>query len=74
MVGAHVKRIRRKLGLTQRAFAARLGVHAVTVAKWETDAQGMRGPAARLIMLLEKSARTKARPTKTSRADKRKTR
>ena len=40
-----VKRIRKALGLTQRQFAERLGVHVVTVAKWETDAQGIRGPA-----------------------------
>jgi DNA-binding transcriptional regulator YiaG len=52
VTGAQVKRIRQALGLTQQEFARQLGVHIVTVAKWETDAQGMRGPAARLIALL----------------------
>lgn len=52
VTGAQVKRIRQALGLTQQQFADRLGVHKVTLAKWETDAQGMRGPAARLIVLL----------------------
>jgi DNA-binding transcriptional regulator YiaG len=56
VTGAQVKRVREILGLTQHEFAKRLGVHAVTVAKWETDAQGMRGPAARLIALLGESA------------------
>jgi DNA-binding transcriptional regulator YiaG len=59
MTGAQVKRVREALGMTQDAFAKRLGVHPVTVAKWETDAQGMRGPAARLIALLGETA-TKA--------------
>jgi DNA-binding transcriptional regulator YiaG len=56
VTGTQVRRIRQALGLTQLEFAKRLGVHAVTVAKWETDAQGMRGPAARLIMLLGENA------------------
>ena len=51
-----MRRIREALGLSQRQFAERLGVHQVTVAKWETDAQGMRGPAERLIRLLGESA------------------
>jgi DNA-binding transcriptional regulator YiaG len=58
VTGAQVKRIRVALSLTQYEFARRLGVHPVTVAKWETDAQGMRGPAARLIALLSKTATT----------------
>ena len=64
MTGPQVKRIRQALGLTQQQFADRLGVHKVTVAKWETDAQGMRGPAARLIALLGQSikARTLRHP------------
>ena len=52
MTGSKVRRVRQAMGLTQQQFADRLGVHKVTVAKWETDAQGMRGPAARLIALL----------------------
>ena len=53
VTGAVVKRIRKALALTQREFAERLSVHKVTVAKWETGAQGIRGPAAKLIELLK---------------------
>jgi DNA-binding transcriptional regulator YiaG len=54
-----VRRIRKKLGLTQSAFAALLGVHLVTVKKWETGKQGMHAPADRLIRLLAQQAATK---------------
>jgi len=57
VTGRQVKRIREALGVTQYEFAKRLGVHPVTVAKWETDVQGMRGPAVRLIALLASTAR-----------------
>ena len=62
MTGAEVKRIRKALGLTQRQFAERLGVHVVTVAKWETDAQGIRGPAVRLMRLLGATREAKPSP------------
>lgn len=52
MTPDEVRRARRVVGLTQSAFAALLGVHVVTVKKWETGAQGVRGPAERLIRLL----------------------
>jgi len=47
-----VRRARKALGLSQSKFAALLGVHLVTVKKWETGAQGMRATADRLIRLL----------------------
>jgi DNA-binding transcriptional regulator YiaG len=56
VTGAQVKRVREVLGLTQHQFAERLGVHPVTVAKWETDAQGIRGPAVRLMKMLAATA------------------
>jgi DNA-binding transcriptional regulator YiaG len=56
VTGKDVKRIRESLGLSQREFAERLGVHTITVAKWEAGMQGMRGPAERLISLLGGSA------------------
>jgi transcriptional regulator with XRE-family HTH domain len=59
MTGQEVKRIRHALGLTQRQFAAQLGVHVVTVAKWETDMQGLRGPAVKLITMLGAAKRLK---------------
>ncbi|MBI4247374.1 MAG: helix-turn-helix domain-containing protein [Candidatus Rokubacteria bacterium] len=52
VTGATVKRIRKALALTQREFAAQLGVHKVTVAKWETGAQRIQRPTAKLIELL----------------------
>jgi DNA-binding transcriptional regulator YiaG len=59
-----VKRIRKALGLTQRQFAERVGVHVITVAKWETDAQGIRGPAERLMRLLGATREAKPSPRK----------
>ena len=47
-----VRRIRKALTLTQLQFAALLGVHLVTVKKWETGAQKMRLSHDRLIRLL----------------------
>lgn len=48
-----MRQIRRRLGLSVSAFAALLGVHPVTVRKWELEMQGMRRPVARLILLLD---------------------
>jgi transcriptional regulator with XRE-family HTH domain len=70
MKGSEVKRIRQALGLTQQEFADRLGVHKVTVAKWEIDAQGMRGPAVRLIALLGKGAKAERTGRATGRSGK----
>jgi DNA-binding transcriptional regulator YiaG len=53
MSGAQVRQIRRRLGLSVSAFATLLGVHPVTVRKWELEMQGMRRPAERLIRLLD---------------------
>jgi DNA-binding transcriptional regulator YiaG len=64
MTGAEVKRIRKALGLTQRQFAESVGVHVVTVAKWETDTQGIRGPAVRLMRLLGATREAKPSPRK----------
>ena len=62
VTGPDVKRIRKKLRLTQRQFAERVGVHVVTVAKWETDVQGIRGPAVRLMKLLGAAQQAKPSP------------
>ena len=37
MSGEQIRRLRNKLGLTQAELAQLLGVHAVTVSRWETD-------------------------------------
>ena len=38
MSGEQIRRLRKKLGLTQAELAQLLGVHAVSVSRWETDA------------------------------------
>ena len=55
MTGQEVRRIRKRLGLTQAKFAKRVGVHLVTVSRWESGALGIRESAAKLIRLLAKA-------------------
>jgi DNA-binding transcriptional regulator YiaG len=43
------KRIREALGLTQGQLAEEIGVHRVTVAKWEAGDRGIPEPVARLL-------------------------
>jgi DNA-binding transcriptional regulator YiaG len=52
--GAEVRRIREALKLSQDAFAKLVGVHRVTVARWETDAVRITAPMARFLRLLAK--------------------
>jgi DNA-binding transcriptional regulator YiaG len=63
MTPNEVRRARKVLGLSQSKFAELLGVHLVTVKKWETGAQGLRTTSERLIRLLvaQRAARPKAR-------------
>jgi transcriptional regulator with XRE-family HTH domain len=53
MEPARIKAIRRRLGMTQRQLAERLGVHVVTVKKWETGAYRIGRSAAVRLWLLE---------------------
>jgi transcriptional regulator with XRE-family HTH domain len=60
MTGAALKNRRLKLGLTQVELAKRIGTHAVTIAKWETEAVKIPKPIALLIeLLVEKEAAKK---------------
>ena len=45
-----LKRIREELGLTQEELADELGVHRVTVGRWEIGERGISELAARLIV------------------------
>lgn len=45
--------IRTRLGITQEAFAERIGVTKNTVARWERNEMAIREPMARLIQRLE---------------------
>jgi transcriptional regulator with XRE-family HTH domain len=53
---SRVKQIRRRLGLTQKQLSQRLGVHLVTVKKWETGAYVIGRQAAVRLWLLEQEA------------------
>jgi len=54
MTGAEFRRQRRRLGITQVELAKRLGVHSVTLSRWETDAHPIPEAAAQLVQLLKK--------------------
>jgi len=56
MTPTRVKQIRRLLGITQKQLYQRLGVHLVTVKKWETGAYVIGRPAAVRLWLLEQEA------------------
>ena len=59
MTGTELVALRRRLKLTQVAFAERLGVHANTAARYERDEIAIPEPVARLAKLL-----TRERPRK----------
>ena len=52
MTGSEVRRIRKRLGLTQVAFADLVGVHSNSLARWERDELKVHESAARLMKLL----------------------
>lgn len=54
-----MKAARARLGLTQPQLAAELGVHAMTVSKWETGQRSIPEPVARLVQRLVAERRTK---------------
>lgn len=52
MKGADLRRLRRRLGWTQRQLADAVGVATNTVARWERDELRMRVTAERLVRLI----------------------
>jgi DNA-binding transcriptional regulator YiaG len=54
VTGAEVRRLRRRLGLTQAQFAERVAVHRVTVTRWEQGVLRIRESTARFLRLLAK--------------------
>jgi DNA-binding transcriptional regulator YiaG len=54
-----MKAARARLGLTQAQLATELGVHAMTVSKWETGQRSIPEPVARLVQRLVAERRTK---------------
>jgi DNA-binding transcriptional regulator YiaG len=55
MNGGAVRGARRQLGLTQAKFGRLLGVHRVTVARWESGAAEVKGSMAKLIRMIVKA-------------------
>ena len=52
MRAAEVKRLRKRLGLSQAGLAEALGVHVMTVSRWEREVVNITEPTARLLRLL----------------------
>jgi len=58
MNAAQVKRIRRRLGFTQEGLAKVLGVHPMTVSRWERGTVNIPEPPAKLLRLLAAQRRS----------------
>ncbi|MCA9845233.1 MAG: helix-turn-helix domain-containing protein [Dehalococcoidia bacterium] len=54
--GGDVRALRRRLRLSQAAFADRLGVRQQTVSEWETEQYRPRGASARMLAILAEEA------------------
>src|SRR6202034_3127958 len=52
---AYARNVRSRTGLTQTAFAARIGVPVETVRNWEQGKRSPRGPARALLRVLEEA-------------------
>ena len=55
---AYARRVRRKTGLTQVEFAARIGVPVDTVRNWEQGKRSPAGPAKALLRVLDRAPET----------------
>jgi transcriptional regulator with XRE-family HTH domain len=66
MEGDELRRLRKRLGLTQAQLGARVGVARNTIARQERGEMGIGEPLARLIRLLA-TIHAKARPKKRGR-------
>jgi transcriptional regulator with XRE-family HTH domain len=61
MTAGDVRRLRKRLGLTQVELGELTGVHAMTVSRWERGTVAIREQTAKLLRLLEASKRTRTR-------------
>ena len=57
MTGSELRRIRRRLGLTQVEMAEKLGLHPNTLARQERGEIGISVPVGRLAQVFDQSAR-----------------
>jgi putative transcriptional regulator len=55
---AYARRVRRKIGLSQAAFAKRIGVPVDTVQNWEQGRRAPQGPARALLRIIDRSPET----------------
>lgn len=55
---AYARRVRKRTGLTQTAFAQRIGVPLDTVRNWEQGKRSPAGPARALLKVLDRSPET----------------
>jgi DNA-binding transcriptional regulator YiaG len=51
------KRIRKRLGMTQVELAEKLGIHSMTVSKWERGVEPVQKQTALVLELLVKTAK-----------------
>lgn len=56
--GAYARRVRRKVGLSQVAFARRIGVPVDTVRNWEQGRRAPQGPARALLRIIDRAPET----------------
>jgi putative transcriptional regulator len=54
MTGQQLKRLRKRLDLTQKQLGVELGVTENTIARWERDEVKMGEPAAKLLRTLKR--------------------
>jgi transcriptional regulator with XRE-family HTH domain len=67
MTGSEMRRLREKLGLKQTELAQRLGVHPMTVSRWERGIGAISKPVEQLVLVFVdsiKSGRPKRRKQK----------
>ena len=55
---AYARRVRRKVGLSQIAFAKRIGVPVDTVRNWEQGRRAPQGPARALLRIIDRAPET----------------
>jgi putative transcriptional regulator len=55
---AYARRVRRKVGLSQVAFARRIGVPVDTVRNWEQGRRAPQGPARALLRIIDRAPKT----------------
>jgi putative transcriptional regulator len=67
---AYARNVRGRTGLTQAAFAARIGVPVETVRNWEQGKRSPRGPARALLRLIEQAPEAAFAALGANRADK----